>query len=375
MGQELSWRNSPACSCMNPSFSQNVSGSGHHTASIFISSWSCVKIFPVKSIPHACRSNPPAMATMQPFTLTLSDGAVVTGLFNLPALTATAPRYRPLLIGLHGGSYSSHYFDVDASHTASLASNAHSVPFVAIDRPGYKGSTSFTPIPEGTTYHEVTADRLHDFILPALWEKYGQGCTGIALLCHSLGAPGAVIAAAAHAEEAEAGSPHNYPLLGLIISGFGTMPHDPEFTFLNREPRPEFINFPPPAKDAIMMPPGTADPNVYKYTEELDQPCTFDEVADAKRVWLPRWRAEWGSKVTAAVMIGIAELDGLWVGTQEHARDFAEGFGKSIRVEAGVVSGAPHNLEMSYWAQGWYARCFGFALECAAAAGAEKTSL
>jgi len=33
------------------------------------------------------------------------------------------------------------------------------------------------------------------------------------------------------------------------------------------------------------------------------------------------------------------------------------------------VPGAPHAIELSYWGQGWYARCFGFAMECAANLG------
>jgi hypothetical protein len=65
-------------------------------------------------------------------------------------------------------------------------------------------------------------------------------------------------------------------------------------------------------------------------------------------------------------MIGLAERDQLWKGTDEHVKGFASAFSGSPRVDGSVVRGAPHNLEMSYWAQGWYARSFGFAMECAA---------
>lgn len=56
----------------------------------------------------------------------------------------------------------------------------------------------------------------------------------------------------------------------------------------------------------------------------------------------------------------------MWKGTEEHLRELASAFTKSERVDGTIVEGAPHNMEMSYWARGWYARCFGFALECAA---------
>ena len=135
---------------------------------------------------------------MQPFTLTLTNGATLTGLANLPEALPTGPNFKPLMVGLHGGSYSSDYFHVDEKHTAALASNGLGIPWVAVDRPGYKGSTSFYPIPEGSSYHKTLGEWLHRLILPALWQKFGepQGCTSMVLLCHSLGTPGAVIAAA-----------------------------------------------------------------------------------------------------------------------------------------------------------------------------------
>lgn len=64
-------------------------------------------------------------------------------------------------------------------------------------------------------------------------------------------------------------------------------------------------------------------------------------------------------------MIGIASHDRMWSGTKEHLDDFSDCFTKSVRVDGSVIRGAPHNMEMSYWSKGWYARCFGFAMESA----------
>jgi hypothetical protein len=134
---------------------------------------------------------------MQDFTLTLANGATLTGLSNLPTQAPATPKYRPLMVGLHGGSYSASYFDVNDKVTASITSNGLGVPWVAPDRPGYRTSTSFNPIPEGSSYCEMFASWLHRYILPVLWEEFGapQGCTGLVLLCHSLGVTGGVIAA------------------------------------------------------------------------------------------------------------------------------------------------------------------------------------
>ena len=51
--------------------------------------------------------------------------------------------------------------------------------------------------------------------------------------------------------------------------------------------------------------------------------------------------------------------------SEQHVRNFAAAFKKSPRVESGIVLGAPHSMELSRFGQGWYARAFGFAVECA----------
>jgi hypothetical protein len=44
----------------------------------------------------------------------------------------------------------------------------------------------------------------------------------------------------------------------------------------------------------------------------------------------------------------------------------SECFQEEFEVEGGLIRNAPHCLELSYWSQGWYARCYGWAMECAA---------
>jgi len=302
---------------------------------------------------------------MQPFNLTLANGATLTGVHNLPNASVRLLTHRPLLVGLHGGGYTSQYFDVDPKHTAALQSNALGVPWVAINRPCYEGSTSLYPIPEGSSFHEEFGSWLHRYILPALWEEFGRPheCNSIVLHCHSLGTAGAVIAAAAHSKE---GADAGYPLAGITISGFGTMLIKKEFDLADVNNPPESISLPQEVRTALMLPVGTADQGVYNHAERLNRPCPFDELHTVWSVWLPRLKAEWGPQVKVPILIGMAERDCFWVGTEEHVRDFVGAFSGSERVDGSLIRRAPHNLEMSYWAQGWYARCFGFAIECAA---------
>jgi hypothetical protein len=322
----------------------------------------------IKDTNTSSHPTPADQDMMQPFEIMLANGATLTGLHNLPDPSITTLKYCPLVVGLHGGSYSSLYFDVDANHTAAIQSNALGVPFVAINRPGYEGSTTFYPLPEGSSFEKESGVWFHRYILPALWTEFGlpRGCSSIVLHCHSLGAPGAIIAAARTSQEEEASEKLQYPLSGMIISGWGTKLVEHDLGDRNPGPPPTHANMPLPVKDIMMMPQGTCDPEMYKHTERLDRPLPYEELGTLRSRWLPQWKTEFGQYVKIPVMIGVAEKDALWEGTEEHVKDFASAFTASERVDASLIRRAPHNIEMSYWAQGWYARSFGFAVECAA---------
>ncbi|KAH8899155.1 hypothetical protein GQ53DRAFT_742224 [Thozetella sp. PMI_491] len=300
---------------------------------------------------------------METFTHTVTGGATVTGRYHIPALLPApavgAKTSRALVVALHGGSYSSLYFDVDANHTASIASDALSIPVVALNRPGYDGSTFPDSAPEDGNYAELYADWLHTAALPAVWDKFGapNECTAVVLLCHSLASTGAVTAAATYADAAP--EQRRYPLAGLIMSGWGSI--------LDKPPPSIDLFTAVASRDALMLPPGTADPAIYAHTERLMRPLPPTEMT-AMAAWLPRWRTEWAPRVRVPVMLGMADKDALWPGTDEHVRDWIAAFSGSPRVEGSVLRGAPHNLEMSLWSRGWYARCFGFAYECAVSA-------
>ncbi|KAL4729691.1 hypothetical protein ACLX1H_004113 [Fusarium chlamydosporum] len=308
---------------------------------------------------------------MESFNLTLEDGTVLTGIFNIPS-SPLPLKYRPLIVGLHGGCYTSQYFDVTPEYSAKIHSDSLSVPFVAIDRPDYKGTTPVGPIPEGSSYPEEWGRRLHEFILPALWKEYGltNGCTCIVLHTHSLGCPGAVVAASMHVTASQTA----YPLGGIVISGFGSLLKD-SGGHVSQEAPPSHLNIPVAVKDKTLLLPGTADESIYAQSERIDHAIPFEELAALRKSWLSAWKQKWGVNVIAPVMIALAERDHYWDATDEHLKDFAEGLPKSKRVDLSIVRRAPHNIELSYWGPGWYARSFGFAIECAASLALEKTVL
>jgi hypothetical protein len=309
---------------------------------------------------------------MESFNLTLTNQATLTGLKNIPPPSERQLKRLPLFVAIHGGTYTSAYYDVDANHTASLTSNGLGVPFIAINRPCYEDSTSYYPLPAASSFHQEFGTWLHRYILPTLWAEFGKpaGCNSIVLDSHSLGVPGAVIAASMHAEESAQGVRPQYPLAGIILSGFGTQVIEEEFRLADPKNPPKVINFPSAAKDMLMLPPGSCDPELYKHTDRLNRPMPYDEIYEVRTLWLPTWKEMWAKNVKVPVMIGLAENDTLWKGTKDHVKDFCAAFPNSVRVDGSVVVGAPHNIEQSHWGRGWFARCFGFALESAASHGA-----
>ena len=155
-----------------------------------------------------------------------------------------------------------------------------------------------------------------------------------------------------------------------MFSGFGTEPaqifHKPPED--PNEPPATVIKWPVQRKDDLLLQEGTADPEMYKYTAELNYDVPIEEVESIGSVWSPRWK-EWAGCIEVPVMAALAGEERMWKVSKELLSDLTTPFTRSERVDGSIINGAPHNVEMSYWGRGWYARSFGFALECAATFG------
>ncbi|KPM42197.1 hypothetical protein AK830_g4322 [Neonectria ditissima] len=303
---------------------------------------------------------------MDSFQLTLSDKTVLSGIRNIPPQKPSRPKYCPLVVGLHGGCYTSQYFDATPNYTASLTSNCLSVPFVAIDRPGYKDSTPIASIPQGSSFPEEWGTRLHESILPALWAEFGlpNACSCIVLHCHSLGSNGALVAASLYTTSAASSTPA-YPLGGVVMSGLGSLVKDTIGHAPQHDPPLLHVSIPVHIKDSTLLLPGTADEEVYAQSQRIDHAMPFEEIASLRKSWLPTWREKWAANITVPIMVAMVERDHYWDATDEHLQDLAASFLRSTRIDTSIVGAAPHNIELSYWSTGWYARSFGFAVECA----------
>lgn len=304
---------------------------------------------------------------MQSFRYTFGDNGTVTGALFVPPSPASPLTYRPLIIGMHGGCYDHQYFDATPKYSASVASAAFGVPFVSIDRPSYGGTSSVLPIPQGTDFFEQSAILLHQKILPELWRKIGvpNHCNCVVLLCHSLGVMPGIITAALHAQDEKP----LYPLGGLIASGMG----DKQSSVMTSGDPPSFIPvdenfalFPLEAKDKVMFKPATFDPEILGHSERLNTASPVTEVTQFAAAWLPVWKEKWAAHVSVPVMFSLVDDDPFFVSTEDEIETCVKAFARSVRVDGSLLRGAPHCVELSHWSQGWYARCFGFAMECAA---------
>ena len=188
-----------------------------------------------------------------PFAFDLVNGAKLTGIHHFPEPLDLTSDHLPLVIAIHGATCKANHYDIDRKHTASGASQALAIPFVAFNRPGYNGSSTILPLTEGSSYFEAEAEHLHRYVLPAIWNEFGKKlrASSIVLMCHSMSVPGAIIASGLHDKE---GTPA-YPLAGMIFSGFGCTPRQgavQEFPENPADAPPGQIWFPDEFKEIFM---------------------------------------------------------------------------------------------------------------------------
>jgi hypothetical protein len=129
---------------------------------------------------------------------------------------------------------------------------------------------------------------------------------------------------------------------------------------------PDHAIFPLDSKDSVMFKPGTVTTEVLNESERLNAVSPLPELAHFAVVWLPVWKDKWAAHVSTSVMFSLVEDDPFFEVNEDEISNCTRAFKNSVRVDGSLIRGAPHCLELSKWSQGWYARCFGFAIECSA---------
>ena len=173
-----------------------------------------------------------------------------------------------------------------------------------------------------------------------------------------------VAVGAMHAQEQDPA----YPLGGLIASGMGDVQAKAMQGSTPSYPKVDDDHglCPVQLKDALMFKPGTCAAEILAQSERLNAVCPIAEIAGFATEWLPVWKQRWASRVRAPVMFALVEDDPFFEANEKEMERCVSALRNSVRVEGSLLRGAPHCIELSFWAQGWYARCFGFAMECSA---------
>jgi pimeloyl-ACP methyl ester carboxylesterase len=265
-----------------------------------------------------------------PFTHTTADGRVFTGRTNLgPDLAVRSGA--PLVIALHGGTYSSAYFDIPG-HSLLDNASALGVPVIALDRPNYAGSS---PLTSDDSIIFANAEVIGAAI-GSIWAEQGEGASGIVLIGHSIG--GAVATGIA-------ARPQPWPLLGLATSGCLVRVPEESAGAWAALPDIPMIDLPVPLKDQLMFgPDSTYDEAMPAASYPSNTLVPKAELLDITGGWIAR-RAEVCGQVTVPVHHRQGEFDHLWVTSQDEIDEFRAGFTAAPSVDAELLRGSGHCID------------------------------
>lgn len=257
----------------------------------------------------------------------------------------------PLVIALHGGTYSSEYFDIPGYSLLDHAADA-GIPAIALDRPNYGDSS---PLEPGDSIILRNADVLGDAI-GSIWREHGEGTAGIVLIAHSIG--GAVATAIAAA-------PQEWPLLGLAISGCLVRVPGESRAAWESLPDIPVIELPTPMKDQVMFgPEWTRNPDMPEASHPSNTIVPKAELLDITGGWIER-RAEVCGRVTVPVHHRQGEFDALWVTDQDEIDAFRDGFASAASIDTRLVRGSGHCIDFHRPSESFQLSQLSFALECA----------
>ncbi|MBG6118500.1 pimeloyl-ACP methyl ester carboxylesterase [Sphingobium sp. JAI105] len=277
------------------------------------------------------------------------DGGVLAGRRADPSDKARI-RGGPLIVAIHGGSYTSKYFDI-AGYSLLDRAAAAGCSAVAFDRPGYGGSTLLEC---EDAILQANAHRLEAGIAE-LWRRDNGQSSGVFLVGHSMGGAISTLIAA---------SEPSWPLLGLAVSGIALAHPEGVPAFEGEPPEEVYLEVPDEVKIGHMFgPEGTYAADAPKHSAAANHAVIFREIIDINA--FPSRASDVYALVRAPVHYRHGEHDVLWSKAEGEVERVAKAFVLSPRVDAALVVGAGHAIDFHHSGQELQQAQIAFAIGCA----------
>ncbi len=265
-------------------------------------------------------------------------------------LPATNGDPRALLVAVHGGTYTSKYFDTPSSSLLDFCA-ALGYSILALDRPGYGAATS-VPVDQLSFEGQIPVLRQ---ALEVIWHDYGQQSAGMFLIGHSIGGMISLLLATER--------PHEH-LLGMNMTGAGALYNEQtKAAFASLVSDAPTVMMDIAIKVMAMYGPAWSYPEEQaQYDPERDVPTAAIELAEAQ-TWgarLPQIAAQ----TRIPVQFMVPEYDHIWRGEPEALSHVAEMFSATPFVDVGIQRMAGHSVELHTLARAFYMKILSFVEEC-----------
>lgn len=256
----------------------------------------------------------------------------------------------PLIVALHGGSYSSAFFDIPGYSLLDRAAQS-GCPAIAFDRPGYGASTLIT---DQENVLSTNAELL-DAAIGDQWQEFQTEAPGVVLIGHSIGAAVSILIA---------GRALDWPLLGIALSGIGMVfpPDGPPFE--RRNVTIERVDVPLEVKNQVMFGPvETFAEDAPQLAQVANEPAVYREINDIN-LWWPAHAEQVCGQVRVPVHFRQGEYDPVWSQRDEDFKRFRDAFCNAPQVDAKIIRNAGHSIDLHLVGPAFQAEQIAFARTC-----------